>query len=77
VASARAAGAEWVTGAGLKAVLDLDWEHPVARQRAVERVLEVRDAVEIPRSEKLTLEQHIANQALTSVACVSSMSIVV
>jgi hypothetical protein len=40
------AGAEWIAEPSLKAALDLDWDDPAERQRALERVLSTLEAVE-------------------------------
>jgi Transposase DDE domain/Transposase domain (DUF772) len=45
-AVAADAGAELVVGSSLKAALDLDWDDPAARERAVGVILETLEAVE-------------------------------
>jgi hypothetical protein len=45
-AVAADAGAELVAGSSLKAALDLDWDDPATRERALGRVLETLEAVE-------------------------------
>ena len=43
---ARAAGADLLAGASLKAALDLDWDQPTARDHALRRVLETMLTIE-------------------------------